>query len=54
MVTAKQIRVTPIVDKLVTKLTKALKKTNPLVKTRQDTITLAVTELADRELGDKS
>ena len=50
MVSTKQIRVTPVVDKLVTRLTRKLKKTNPFIKGRQDVIALAVTELADREL----
>lgn len=50
MVTAKQVRITPVVDKLVTKLTKKLKKTNPFIKGRQDVVALAITELAEREL----
>ena len=50
MVTAKQVRVSPVIDKLVTRLVKKLSKTNPLVKDRQDVVSLAITELAEREL----
>ena len=50
MVIAKQVRVSPVIDRLVTRLVAKLKKTNPLIKDRQDVISLAITELAEREL----
>ena len=50
MATTKQVRVTPLTDKMVTRLTNKLKRKNPLIKNRQDVVALAITELAEREL----
>lgn len=46
----KQVRLTPASDKLVNKLLTKLKKSKPFIKGKQDVVTLAIIQLAEREL----